>query len=308
MTIQQFLAWAEECGLMIPVIVPPFALPPRQKPFSHGLIGDPALILPQARSMVALLHPYQPFLAEEGGPTLSAYYLASHRLYSLCKDLLARCEAENTPLVPAPFPAKAMLEAVGVASIGRHTLSMMKGQGSRYAVEWFLSPCWDPQPIPFKPALACGHCHACIDACPGHAIQEDGFVLDRCLRFHMESAPFPDWVKQRLPGLTGCEICQAVCPRCASVSALPIPDPIRSLYSYDAILHTDHPQWQSMQRERQKLMGKNMMRKQRLLSQAFVLAANASNASFVSEAKNGVLSDNAQLADASAYYLQKISP
>jgi epoxyqueuosine reductase len=63
----------------------------------------------------------------------------------------------------------------------------------------------------------CGTCTLCIDACPTHAIVEDGVVDSRrCISYatiELRAPDIPPPVAGHLNGwLYGCDICQDVCP------------------------------------------------------------------------------------------------
>ena len=85
----------------------------------------------------------------------------------------------------------------------------------------------------------CSRCRACEIACPAHAIGEGGYDVNKCMRFYMDGADYPDWVCDIQTKHLGCEVCQDVCPRNAGVGFAEPSDEIRAAFDLDRLASGD---------------------------------------------------------------------
>jgi ferredoxin len=182
-----------------------------QPPHTGGLCLDPAAEFPWASSVLLLVRAYQPFKKESGLP---GYYIASnagyHAANALCAELIARGHRAERLEVPLP----ALVTQAGLGTLCKNALLDIGGFGTRTALFTLATDACEPQTDLPSPPPSCGACTMCANACPVGAINPDrGLNAQLCLRAYMESAPMPDWVMGRLPGLLGCELCQYACPR-----------------------------------------------------------------------------------------------
>ncbi len=60
----------------------------------------------------------------------------------------------------------------------------------------------------------CGSCTKCIEACPTHALSEEGYDINRCISaFNQSKKPLTEFEMNKNYILFGCDICQMVCPK-----------------------------------------------------------------------------------------------
>ena len=188
----------------------------------------PALLWPQARSIVMLAMSYAPrknpleALQERSRAAISVYAkgsdyheLIKSKLKRLAASLAQRSGAEVKVFVDtAPVMEKPLAAAAGIGWQGKHTNLVSREHGS-----WlFLGAIFTSAEIePDAPeADACGTCRRCLDVCPTAAFPQP-YVLDarRCLAYlsieHKGHIP----EEFRVPmgnRVFGCDDCLAVCP------------------------------------------------------------------------------------------------
>jgi len=189
--------------------------------------ADPALILPEARSILCLALPYTP--PESPAPTSGARvaaYAAGPDYHELIPPRLAqlvefaerrlgrtvtwRAYTDTGPILERDLALQA-----GLGWIGKNTCLISPEAGSYF----FLSEIfWDIQLSPDAPLAHdyCGSCRRCIAACPTGCILPDR-TLDaaRCISYltieHKGVIP-ADLRPQLQNWVFGCDICQQVCP------------------------------------------------------------------------------------------------
>ncbi len=201
---------------------------------SRPLRLDPTRVLPQCRSVVVVGLPYPgaptappaaPAAAAGQTAFLSAYarvddyhLVMRPRLAALGQALvqLAGPATTTRPFVDsAPVLERAYAAAAGLGWLGRNGLIIHPRFGSFFFLGGLLTNAalqTDAEAL----VPRCGHCRACLDACPTGALVAPG-VLDarRCLAYWtIEAAtPLPVALRAALGGrLFGCDRCQDVCP------------------------------------------------------------------------------------------------
>jgi len=118
-------------------------------------------------------------------------------------------------------PLKRLAACAGLGFYGRNNLIIVPPWGSFVALAALASDLparedsWRPQPPDLPECVACG---LCVQACPTGAIRPERFLLDneRCMTFAMQNTQgdLPAWVpKKAVNHLSGCMICQKVCPQ-----------------------------------------------------------------------------------------------
>jgi epoxyqueuosine reductase len=187
---------------------------------------DPALLLPGARSVVALAVSYH---AGEGVPPPEgagevAKYARGRDYHAVMKKKLRALEArlkERDPEVRtyassdiAPVMEKAWAERAGLGWVGKNGCLITERHGSWVLLATLLlDRALEPDaPHPER----CGSCTACLSACPTEAIPAPGLVdARRCLSFWTieRRGEIPAEIAARAGGrVFGCDECQTVCP------------------------------------------------------------------------------------------------
>ncbi len=125
----------------------------------------------------------------------------------------------------SPLPERQLAAAAGLGVLGDNGLLLTKPWGSYV----FLGTLVTSAPLEFPGATTvqgCQHCGACAGACPGGALGEAGFHLERCLS-HLtqhKGALTPQqetWLRNH-PLAWGCDNCQLACPWNSGVPITPI--------------------------------------------------------------------------------------
>lgn len=170
---------------------------------------------PEYGSVVIALWGYQ---AEkrpaEGEAWIHPYYIASQKAYLAAADVVRNTTGAH---LRDDIRVKPIFARLPGFSQGRNTLSYVDGLGSRFHVQVIATDEAFPathrladEPHP----LSCGDCRRCLDVCPTHAIDEQGFQRERCLRnWMMSGKPIPPEARSMGNRLIGCDDCQRCCPR-----------------------------------------------------------------------------------------------
>ncbi len=188
--------------------------------------ADPQLVLPGARSVIALAMNYYagvPNGRAEGCGRISRYAWGDDyhdvlgvKLDELCDWLLAAAPGSEARAYvdTGPVMDKAWAVRSGIGWLGKHTNVITREMGSWVFLGEILTTL-DLEPDP--PAVdRCGTCTLCIDACPTGAIVEP-YVVDShlCLSYLTieHRGPIEGDVRGKFDGwIYGCDTCQDVCP------------------------------------------------------------------------------------------------
>ena len=145
--------------------------------------SDPTLLVPGARSVIVLLSGYKPSQTMQG--SMSGAHIAQYaygedyheRIKRMLFQLIAAIrqrypDFEAKPCVDTvPISDKQWARRAGLGWIGRNTLLVNPVLGSYCNIGELVTPspsdCYDT-PIENR----CGDCHACVAACPNHALSE----------------------------------------------------------------------------------------------------------------------------------------
>ena len=178
-------------------------------------------VLEGAASVIVLTTPYHREPCTLAGHALARYACGDDyhdvlkpKLWQLIETIRGMVpEAACRPYVDTgPLLERYWAEEAGLGWIGKNGCLISREAGSYL----FLACIVTDVEVPYgdRHAPFCGHCRACIDACPTDAIVSDGIVdSNRCISYlniehrgPFEDAPsFDGW-------LFGCDICQEVCP------------------------------------------------------------------------------------------------
>lgn len=114
-------------------------------------------------------------------------------------------EDNCVPLKPAAVKA-------GLGWQGKCTLLISKKYGSFQALGGIITDADIAELYPAEDVL-CGGCTACIDSCPGKAIEPGGLNRSKCLSNLLEGEAMPDTVGEMQDNyFFECDICQEACP------------------------------------------------------------------------------------------------
>ncbi|MCS6850336.1 MAG: tRNA epoxyqueuosine(34) reductase QueG [Gemmataceae bacterium] len=209
----------------------------------------PASILPNVRSVVMLGMNYNPGPeSQPARPGRVARYARGLDYHDVLRERLnqllawvrqerpgcsGRGVVDTAPLLERDFARRA-----GLGWIGKNTMLLNKRLGSWLFLAALLLDC-ELRPDPPFAQQHCGHCTACLDACPTEALVAP-YQLDarRCISYLTIElrGPIPEPWRERLDGwLFGCDICQEVCPwnRKAPATAEPALAPRSDLEAVD---------------------------------------------------------------------------
>jgi epoxyqueuosine reductase len=186
---------------------------------------EPALILPEARSVVVVLdNYYTPETDSDRVPPRIAKYargedyhrVTGRRLEQLAEFLLqSGATLARTYVDAGPVPERELAQRAGLGWIGKSTMLVSPVHGSFVFIGSVFTDLVLPRDDPFE-ADRCGSCTRCLDACPTDAFVEPR-VLDatRCISYLTieQKGPIPEELAGKLEGYAfGCDICNDVCP------------------------------------------------------------------------------------------------
>lgn len=195
--------------------------------------GDPALLWPEARSVIMLAESYAPehdpteILQHPDRGAISVYAqnkdyhdLVKKRLKRLARWLIEAGKKQETDVAvkvfvdTAPVPEKALGQAAGLGWQGKHSNLVSRDWGN-----WaFIGSVFTTLELPVDLAEPdrCGSCRACLDACPTDAFVAP-YRLDgrRCISYltiEYKGIVAED-LRQKLGNrIYGCDDCLAACP------------------------------------------------------------------------------------------------
>lgn len=184
---------------------------------------DPTRILPEARTVIAVLLNYHRDNPTERAQTGKiARYAGGRDYHKVMQSRLRALKKRLEELYPgakvwhavdtAPVLERYWAEKAGLGWVGKNTLLIARGFGSWTFLGVLLTSLEIPPDAPRRDH--CGSCARCLEACPTSALLEPG-VLDSglCISYWTiehrgelpEGADLHGWV-------FGCDDCQTVCP------------------------------------------------------------------------------------------------
>ena len=200
------------------------------------------------------------------------YYRISHRAYQAARSFVQECTAVGMEVaLRDDIRLKPIFARLPGFSQGRNTLSYIEGVGSRFYVKAFAVQQRMESTHHLEEenhGLHCGDCRNCMAACPNQAIDEDGFHMERCIRYWMmPGKAVPEEVRAAMGNrLIGCDECQRCCPHNAvPQAAVGETVPLTRLLT----------EYKVMAEELKSVIGVNLTLPNRLLAQGCMIAGNS---------------------------------
>lgn len=269
------------------------------------VVDDPRLTMPNCKSVVLLVWPYQPYEPEPEKPVVSAYYIASNTSHGASRRVAQWLRDQGHEAISdANIPEKALAERVGAARYGRNGIAAAPGLGSRIAFQSILTDAEiAPDPLYDGHELSdeCQHCERCARVCPVGALKGDALVDgDKCLRALPMNAPFPVEAKRLIgASLLGCDLCQDCCPRNERVGRVRIPENVLDALSLERMLAGDMSAAAA-------LLGANYARKKRMQARACIVAANLNRTDCLPLIRPLLKDDSELMRDAAQWAAQRL--
>lgn len=230
-----------------------------------NLVMDAKASFNFASSIIILVYPYRAF---NKNTRIPSYYPASNSAYHALSALIQWLENNSVHAVRANIPVKAQCLSCGIGTQCRNSLVSIPPFGTRIvlsalAVDYFTPQTYHEKDIPCD--LICHNHPICAMQCPANAIDINGLIKDKCIRFEMENALHSDRAKLLMQTYIGCEVCQYACPRNNADSVLP-PDNFIDAFDTKKLIAGDAG-------AARKIVGKNMSSNGKLSAEAIVMAA-----------------------------------
>jgi len=187
---------------------------------------DPALLVPGAKSVIALMLNYFPSQQQKAeAPKISKYAFGKdyhevikgklNNFLFILKEKIGDIHGRGF-VDSAPVLERSWAQRSGLGWIGKNGNLITKQQGSFFFIATLITDLELLYDDPFAKDY-CGTCTKCIDACPTNAIL-DNKVIDgsRCISYftiELKDMLLPDEMKTKFQNwMFGCDVCQDVCP------------------------------------------------------------------------------------------------
>lgn len=215
-----------------------------------------------SQNLIVLFWRYEPtFLQEYGFANVSQYYIASNKSYFAAKKICeflslqgidarlnGRINAKQTALKTGGFLADNSFychDELGTLTC----IQIIEVNGYEFTQERSNVP------------GECKHCKKCEKMCPAGAIRNGKTNHSKCVRTYMLHE-IPIELEKAVYQLFGCEICQMVCP----MNEIDKCDPVA--YRLEELIEGGHLS------ELKSLVGKNMAKKNAIITQAEIIKKN----------------------------------
>ncbi len=189
---------------------------------------DPRKLVPDARSVVSVIHSYYQPEAPAARPEIGriSRYAWGDDYHAVLKEKLAELFnwldeyaggiGGRVFVDSAPILEKAWAQRAGLGWIGKHSNLISREIGSYFFIGEMIVDVPLAPDDPFS-ADHCGSCTRCIDACPTDAIDSPYSVdSNRCISYwtieHRGDDLPENLAKDFGTWIFGCDICQDVCP------------------------------------------------------------------------------------------------
>ncbi len=227
---------------------------------------NPALILPNAKSIISLLFGYYPKKKQSALELkISKYaygkdyhFILKEKLFTLYEVLKEKIGNFNARAYvdTAPVMDKVWAKKSGLGWIGKHSNLIVKKSGSYYFIAELITDLNLNSDTEIKDY--CGNCTRCIEACPTGAIIEP-YIVDarKCISYltiELKDELIPNEFKDKMSGwIFGCDICMDVCPW----NKFATPHQHTELEAMPEILHFSKKDWEDLSEEQFKILFKH---------------------------------------------------
>jgi len=190
---------------------------------------DIRLLLPNANSVIVLLHNYKTVNHQSEKNKISRYAwgddyhnVIKKKLKKITNDLKSKLESNNQTfgyryfVDSAPILERQWAVKSGIGWQGKNGMFISKKKGSYLFISVIISNLIFEQNTLEKDY--CGKCTKCIDACPTNAIVKPKVIdSNKCIPYWTietrDERQFPNEIKENINNWAfGCDICQEVCP------------------------------------------------------------------------------------------------
>ncbi|MBI2372439.1 MAG: tRNA epoxyqueuosine(34) reductase QueG [Deltaproteobacteria bacterium] len=184
---------------------------------------DPRVLLPGARSVVALAISYKSTEVPNDTEAKVARYARGDDYHRFLKRRVQKLRRFLIQLVPdarvhpamdtSPVLERAWAARAGIAWIGKSTMAISRDLGT-YTFLAALITTADLEPDRPHEDF-CGSCTRCLDACPTQAFIAPRLLdANRCITYWTVEhvGAIPDFAPPPHGWLAGCDVCQEVCP------------------------------------------------------------------------------------------------
>lgn len=232
----------------------------------RNLCSNPQAEFPWSNALILLLYAYCPY---PPAAQVSGNYPSSNAAYHAVKALIPRLAEAGIRAERVYVPVRELAMRSGMGAACKNGLTCYGALGTRIAAQTLVAAIPDVSyalpryPTPYAPA--CNGCHQCENACPSHAISDNGYDFTKCARAYMGRETMPAWAMDKLTSLLGCEICQFACPLNRDI---PINETLPEAFCLERILAGEVKPVLA-------IVGSNLNSGGRILCQAMVLAAHA---------------------------------
>ena len=201
---------------------------------------DPRLLLDNAKTVISLAFPFKPEKWRDGTNGIIACYAYGRdyhkELRKLLKPELKKISEETGGakfricIDSAPVLERYWGEKTGIGFRGDNGCLIIPGYGSMVFLTETITDLKIPEDSPLR--SDCGHCGACVKACPGNAIGDGGTIdCRKCISYlsieHRGEWDTPESLQtmntpQGRNTIFGCDICLRVCPHNRNVPSTTI--------------------------------------------------------------------------------------
>ncbi len=187
------------------------------------LRDNPALLHPNARTVICVALNYYPAQHSAPGNPRFAYYAYGKDYHDVVREKLKQLaqfiqpyslESGRICCDTAPVRERYWAMRAGIGFIGKNGQLIIPGKGSYFFLGELLTTLDLPpdNPIP----ASCGDCTRCLDSCPTHALFTPGKLDARrcisCQTIENREEIAPEVASRMGNRIYGCDTCQLCCP------------------------------------------------------------------------------------------------